>query len=255
MLLQLQLSGYADRIWNPIAEEFARYGVSVMKSWIGKRTIFGQVKARTGFQLRSCPDDWLQSVHVAEDLAGLTVVLALQYFKEQVLKANKWDPARGASLRTFFIGQCLYQFPNVYKTWLHNEQELHALQQVVADDDLHYLAGGIGNIEEPVITHDSAVTALGTLTTAKAQRAFAMKALGYSHAEIADNSTSRARRASRTCSATKSDSSSRTRPDRLVCHDKSGEPHEPPDTRRPETDRSLLPRNSRCSRCPPQRLV
>ncbi len=49
MLLQLQLSGYADRIWNPIAEEFARYGVSVMKSWIGKRTIFGQVKSHLGF--------------------------------------------------------------------------------------------------------------------------------------------------------------------------------------------------------------
>ncbi len=28
-----------------IAEEFARYGVAVIKSWIGKRTIHGRVKA------------------------------------------------------------------------------------------------------------------------------------------------------------------------------------------------------------------
>jgi hypothetical protein len=29
--------------------------------------------------------------------------------------AGKWDHTRGASLRTFFIGQCLFQLANVYR--------------------------------------------------------------------------------------------------------------------------------------------
>ena len=30
---------------------------------------------------------------------------------------GKWDPRKGASLTTYFIGQCMIQFPNVYRRW------------------------------------------------------------------------------------------------------------------------------------------
>jgi DNA-directed RNA polymerase specialized sigma24 family protein len=186
MLLQLQLTGYAPKVWNPIAEEFARYGLAVLRSWMYKRTIFGMVKHRTGIAPSPCPEEWLASQHVVDDLAGMTVVRALHYFKDKVLKGNKWDPAKGASLRTFFIGQCLYQFLNVYKVWLREEQEHRSLQQVVDDENLSYLAGGIGHVEQEVVTHVSAVDALGDLASDKARRAFAMKAIGYTQADIAE---------------------------------------------------------------------
>lgn len=186
LLLQLQLSGYVSKVWDPIAEEFARYGLAVLCSWMRKRTIFGMVKHRTGHAPTPCPEEWLASKHVIDDLAGMTVVLALQYFKDKVLKVNKWDPAKGASLRTFFIGQCLFQFLNVYKAWLRDEQDHRALQQVVDVDDLSYLAGGVGEVEHEVVTHISAVDALGDLTTDKARRAFAMKGIGYTQTDIAE---------------------------------------------------------------------
>jgi len=33
-----------------------------------------------------------------------------------------WDPARGAQLTTYFIGQCLFQYPNVFRRW-QNERD------------------------------------------------------------------------------------------------------------------------------------
>jgi DNA-directed RNA polymerase specialized sigma24 family protein len=186
LLLRLQLSDYADRIWNPIGEEFARYGLAVLSAWLANRTIFGRVKARTGYTLTSPPEDWLASKHAIDDLASMTVVFALRYFKHRVLIPNRWDPARGASLRTYFVGQCLFQFANVYKSWLREEQERRATEAIVADDDLLYLAGGMGDVEHLVVTHDDAVAALAEVSTDRARQAFVMKAAGYSHAEIAD---------------------------------------------------------------------
>jgi hypothetical protein len=49
MLLDLQLSNYADAVWNPIAEEFARYGLAVISSWVRRGLIFGYVTKATGF--------------------------------------------------------------------------------------------------------------------------------------------------------------------------------------------------------------
>jgi hypothetical protein len=40
-------------------------------------------------------------------LANLTVAFALQKFREQVLSPNRWDRTKGATLKTYFIVQCL----------------------------------------------------------------------------------------------------------------------------------------------------
>ncbi|MFN3256205.1 MAG: hypothetical protein ACE37B_10945 [Ilumatobacter sp.] len=63
-----------------------------------------------------------------DDAAGLaveTVAKAVDAFREQVLIGNKWDPRRGASLKTFFVGQCKFQFPNVYRPWLNLQRNHH----------------------------------------------------------------------------------------------------------------------------------
>jgi hypothetical protein len=38
------------------------------------------------------------------------------------LLANRWDPKKGASIKTFFIGQCLIRFVNVYNRWRDNDR-------------------------------------------------------------------------------------------------------------------------------------
>jgi hypothetical protein len=53
----------------------------------------------------------------ALELANDTVSEALINFRDNVLAAGRWDASRGASLTTFFIGNCLLRFANVYRKW------------------------------------------------------------------------------------------------------------------------------------------
>ncbi|NEA24572.1 hypothetical protein [Actinomadura bangladeshensis] len=48
-----------------------------------------------------------------------TVAAALRFFMERVLPQGRWDPTKGASLRTFFVGACLLHFLNIYNAWFN----------------------------------------------------------------------------------------------------------------------------------------
>ncbi|MCU1488229.1 MAG: polymerase sigma factor, sigma-70 family [Actinomycetia bacterium] len=42
-------------------------------------------------------------------------------FRDEVLVSGRWDPTKGASLKTFFVGQMLLRFANVYRLWRRSE--------------------------------------------------------------------------------------------------------------------------------------
>ncbi len=108
-LLEVQLHGWSDEAWEPLASALVEYGVGVIRGWMHMRRIFEEA-ARGGFgKVRRCPDSWLDDDTI-EELTGETMAKALNYFKYEVLMANRWDASRGASLATFFIGQCKRQF-------------------------------------------------------------------------------------------------------------------------------------------------
>lgn len=121
-VLQLQLRSWSDEAWEPVASALAEYGFGVIKGWLHNGQIFAEV-ARTGYgALRRCPRHWLDDDTI-EELASLTVAEALRYFKLEVLMKGKWEAAKGASLATFFIGQCKFKFANVYTVWHHDEED------------------------------------------------------------------------------------------------------------------------------------
>ena len=185
LLLSLQLGRYSAKVWDPVAEELARYGVAVILSWIRRRLIFPKVQKRTGYGLSVAPDHWLEDDHVARDLADETVVRAINYFKDHVLRKNKWDASKGASLRTYFIGQCLFQFPNVYKSWFNQERDRRAAEYLADDDDLDFLRGSIRGIESTVMAKVEVSEALARVKTDHARRAIVMHHQGYTYDEIA----------------------------------------------------------------------
>jgi hypothetical protein len=116
LVLELSLAGYVGRPWDQFANRLAGYGFGVLGTWIRNRKIFWQC-ARKGIRLRTerdIPDD------EAEQLAISTVAEAINKFRDKVLVPGKWDHTKGASLQTFFIGQCVLQFPNVYRAWLRD---------------------------------------------------------------------------------------------------------------------------------------
>jgi DNA-directed RNA polymerase specialized sigma24 family protein len=93
--------------------------------------------------------------------------------------------ARRASIKTYFVGQCLIRFPNVYRSWLKSEPERRTI--LVDDNDLlDFLAGGHGPdpADLAVIRHEVGVR-FKNITDPRLRRALVLTAGGWSQREIA----------------------------------------------------------------------
>lgn len=114
LVLELMLHGYAGDSWRTFSRALVEYGWQVMKAWIATGRIFEQCrrKGRGVLQANGPRDD-----DEVKELAGIVVAVALNAFRDKVLVPGKWDSSRGASLKTFFVGQCVLQFPNEYRRW------------------------------------------------------------------------------------------------------------------------------------------
>ena len=183
-VLQLQLRSWSDEAWEPVADALAEYGFGIMTGWMHTGQIFAEV-ARTGFgALPRCPSHWLDDDTI-EELSGHTVAEALRYFKFEVLMRGKWDATKGASLATFFVGQCKFRFANVYKVW-HTDQTTHR-QTALFDDFPGPLPAG-GRPGDSVVTEAALRAVLDKLSSPLARQVFFKRfVLGYSSQEVADS--------------------------------------------------------------------
>jgi hypothetical protein len=177
-LLKLQLSGWSDEVWSPVAEALAEYGYAVMAGWLVTGKIYAQVKA-IGKPVTPCPHAWMDDEAI-QTLADETVALAIRKFKK-VLFEGAWKAERGASLATYFVGQCKIQFPNVYRKW-HLGEEKHR-------------TSGVEFNSERVSRLDPALEAIGyggaegvlEMMAPLVAQVFRLKFLeGYTYPEIAD---------------------------------------------------------------------
>lgn len=181
LLYRLQLSGYAPSEWRRPSEEFARYGFDVIAGWLFTGRIWNEVYKKTGRHPRR-PEEPFDKDTV-DTLASDTVVAALRAFLEKVLKANQWDPQRGALLKTYFVGQCCFQFSNVlrnhYRQVRRNREDPHA-------DPTRTLREVRPGPDSTLLENERLVELLGTVSSDRARDAFALQAAGYSEEEIAE---------------------------------------------------------------------
>lgn len=113
LLDELMLAQYKGREWEAFATRMVRYAISVLRGWVRNGKIFVLCAQRK----RPVPHMGRISASDVEDLVQDTVGDALLKFRDNVLVPGRWDSTRGATLATFFIGQCLLQFPNHYRLW------------------------------------------------------------------------------------------------------------------------------------------
>lgn len=118
LVTRLAFSGYKGTDWHEVANLLAAYGLRVLTAWI----IDGTIVRRCTDKGWSGPwDGRCRAREIAEQLAADTVAVALIKFRDTVLMPCRWQPDRGASLSTFFIGQCLLRWANVYRQWRRAE--------------------------------------------------------------------------------------------------------------------------------------
>lgn len=187
----LRASEYQGRNYDLFAKEIAKYGWAVIRGWIYKGQIHSEVK-RKGFGALEPEPRPGAMTEDAESLADETVVLALTAFRDKVLIPGKWDPAKGASLRTFFVGQCLLQFSNVYKRWRREELRSYAEPQAPpapanwTDDFEDGPSTPLApDASEAAYVKDELRRAFGKITDERVRLAFYLSVThGYTHAEI-----------------------------------------------------------------------
>jgi DNA-directed RNA polymerase specialized sigma24 family protein len=185
LMQRLHGAQFSDEEWEPVATEFARYGVDVLRAWVATGKVFIKVYAITQVQL-SAPREAFDE-HTAQTLADDTVLAALQAFPEKVLKVGRWDPARGATLKTYFIGQCMWQFLNVYRAWVRErDKAAEAQAAAVVVDTERSMSRAVGP-EQEVLRRQDLEVALALVSTDAARKAFLLQEMGYTHDEIAEH--------------------------------------------------------------------
>ncbi len=127
----LALADFRGKDWDYFTTELARYGFAVIRGWMRRGLIYARCKEQ---KVKGVPPplDYGFDDDEIEELANETVALALVHFRDDVLMKKKWDYQRGATLRTYFIGQCLIRFGGVYRSWWNNERPF---SDMVTDDD------------------------------------------------------------------------------------------------------------------------
>jgi DNA-directed RNA polymerase specialized sigma24 family protein len=121
-----------------------------------------------------------------DELKGETVAKALHHFRVDVLMKRKWDSTKGATLRTYFIGQCIIRFANVYRGWYESEARHRKFSHV---DDHAWLIDEIGpgreDTAEVAIDRLLIDRALAEVKDPRVRVVIVMTANGRSQTEIA----------------------------------------------------------------------
>ena len=180
---RLHAAGYVGRDWDYFAAELIKYGYAVLVAWMRDGLIWSRLAAK-GIGGLPAPPPWEWHGETWNDLAGDTLVIAVPKFRDTILATGRWNPDGRASLKTFFIGHCLFRFPNPYRSW---HTAVTARQQEIPDD----LAGwreadptGPGP-EHDLVQRDELTRGLAALDD-RTRVALVLLDQGYDQAEVAD---------------------------------------------------------------------
>lgn len=118
---RIMWTGYVGREWGDTVDWLCDYGSSVISAWARRGLLPAKVRAR---RLGGLPATKMFRDPVeARSLANETVTRAIRSFRDDVIP-RRWDPNRGASLRTFFIGQCPLHVRNLYRLAVRGDAEI-----------------------------------------------------------------------------------------------------------------------------------
>jgi hypothetical protein len=183
----LAAAGFAGPAFEVAVNEFAAYGVATLMSWM--RT--GEIAAKCLSRGRPLPGaDRVMAAWSRDDRLEIAVeatARALRYFVEEVLKPARWNYQGGASLRTFFVGACLLQFPNVYEVWVNEQKRWDAVDLVEPGTEEAGLGRGYAALADPVaatvIRREHLRELLAGIQDTRTRKAAAMVMLGYEQAD------------------------------------------------------------------------
>jgi hypothetical protein len=178
---ELALAGFRGPGWDRYAWELASYGYAVIMAWLETGEMFSQCAAK-GCNLGSPPPDW-----TIDDRAGLaneTVALAVNNFRQQALIEGKWSHNGGATLKTYFIGACIFAFPNAHRKWLTDRAALGQLTDF--EHDAVNRSSPLQDPGEMAVTRLRIREGFNNISDHRTKCAVLLQAMGYTYTEIGE---------------------------------------------------------------------
>lgn len=179
--------------WQVFAAALAEYGYSVLMGWIITGSVFrmaaSQRQGKGVYGLNKLPDDLrLTDRDEAHALATEVLIVAIDRFRRKTLMnrdaSKRWHLDGGASIKTFFIGRCLMELPDVYEKWArHNARSRANLENfdTLTPNDEPASINPLAHTAD-VIALDNIFENEPPLTRAM----FELHAEGYTYEEIAE---------------------------------------------------------------------
>lgn len=185
LLNDVRVGGFRGPLYDELVKALAEYGYQVMGSWIRTGAVYRKLaqKGKAHYLAR-----FPRRVPSKEDAAEITndvVADAIVAYVRDVLVPGRWDYRGGASLATFFIGQCLLRYPRVYIEWLKTDK--HNQHCVVPDEMPHDLGRRSRLYDDPaqITLVRAELQEAGYRTPKKTLEILVLVQEGYSHPEIA----------------------------------------------------------------------
>lgn len=182
LIADLRADDFDGDDWAFFANELARYGLAVIQGWM-RRGLMASKCAEKRIAVATLPRPVQHDEAAITAIAGETVAEALDRFRDEVLIPGKWDPGKGASLRTYFIGQCMMRYANVLRRWMNNDMSWDNAD--LLDEYEVLTAGRLRGVEDDAIRAVTARLVLQGASSERAARALALDACRYTNAEIA----------------------------------------------------------------------
>jgi hypothetical protein len=187
LVTRLALQRYEGAEYDVFETELAKYGIDVITGWLVRGLIFAKCKERGFGGLPAPPGNALQDRDTIGGLAGETVAKALYHFRQDVLMRGRWVGSRGASLKTFFVGQCLIRFANIYRAWWTSEvDQQKTIYEVARLETAPRITSRIDGPESNVVDHTEVHRLLGHIKDHRVKTALVLTVAGWSQEQIAD---------------------------------------------------------------------
>ncbi|TDD71167.1 sigma-70 family RNA polymerase sigma factor [Actinomadura rubrisoli] len=119
LVAALRAGGFSGRTFALFEAEYCAYGRAILMMLMRTGEIVGRCARTPPHRPRPLPvtetPAWTE-----DDMQGLadeTAARAMRVFVDRALRRGEWDPDGEASLKTYFVGCCVLQFPNVFARW------------------------------------------------------------------------------------------------------------------------------------------
>ncbi|VVJ22743.1 Uncharacterised protein [Amycolatopsis camponoti] len=188
-----------ERLFGKMAHRLVGYAFPIMRHWIGSGHIFDEcLKFRRPIikQARAAASEWTleeQEAFAIDSIIGTDAMQGgVQFFLNYGLRKGNWDPQKGASSGTYFVGACACCFASFCNKWWKDKVLAEAMLSSPAEADeegedlLQRIADTSVDPADAVVLRDSAARAMAQVKDPKIQEVLLRRSyLGQTQAEAA----------------------------------------------------------------------